>query len=269
MGALGAFDLDYRRGGFYNWREGLWMLMLNINIRDLILWNSQNGEPFFASNDNTEGGLVIFATIDGPSSNTFNNYGIRVFGSADLPAPPLPGGIGVSADPTGVTVATDQALYVLGDFNRGVAVGGPARQPASLIGDSINVMSQNYWRGAAACHQYCRDGQSVLALNSGLRAAQALRFPRWRRHRTQRRRGCVQRRRNYTALPEDWWTGVELPRFVRLARCSRAWTVPGATGTLSEHPPHRRPATGTSTPRSTAANCRRDARFVYVQRVLF
>ena len=169
----GLFDLDYRRGGYYNWREGLWMLMLNINVRDLILWNSQNGEPFFASNDNSEGGLVIFATIDGPSSNTFNNYGVRVFGSADLPAPPLPGGIGVSADPTGVTVVTDQAMYVLGDFNRGVAAGGPARQPASLIGDSINVLSQRYWQGAATCNtQFCRDGQSVLQVTNAARAAQ-------------------------------------------------------------------------------------------------
>ena len=93
------------------------MLLLNINVRDLILWNQQNGEPFFATTDSSEGGIVIFATIAGPDSNApNNNYGVRVFGSADIP---LPGGIGVSADPTGVTVATDQAMYVLGDFNRG------------------------------------------------------------------------------------------------------------------------------------------------------
>jgi hypothetical protein len=171
--ALGAFDLDYRRGGFYNWREAKWMLLLNVNVSDLILWNSQNGEPFFASNDNSEGGIVIFATVDGPSSNAVNNnYGVRVFGSANLPSPPLPGGIGVSADPTGVTFVTDQALYVLGSFNQGTVNGGPARQPASLIGDSINVLSQNYWRGAAACNtQYCRDGQSVLPLNNAARNA--------------------------------------------------------------------------------------------------
>ena len=43
---------------------------------------------------------------------------------------PLPGGIGVSADPTGVTVVSDQAIYVLGDYNRGTAAGGLPRQPA-------------------------------------------------------------------------------------------------------------------------------------------
>ncbi len=174
---LGIFDLDYRRGGFYNMREGKWMLLLNINVRDLLIWNSQNGSPFFASNDNTEGGIVIFATIDGPSSNAVNNYGVRVFGSTDLPAPPLPAGIGANADPTGVTVVTDQALYVLGNFNCGNTCGGTAanRQPASLIGDSVNVISQSYWQTQAACNnQNCRDGQSVLSLANRIAATTSI-----------------------------------------------------------------------------------------------
>ena len=177
LGGPFTFDRDYRRGGFYNWREQKWMLLLNINVRDLILWNQQNGEPFFATTDNSEGGLVIFATVDGPSSGTRNDYAVRVFGSADLP---LPGGIGVSADPTGVTVVSDQAIYVLGHFNRGVAGGGPARQPASIVGDSVNVLSQAYWRssipalcGANCCNGvFCRDGQSVQPLLDASRTAQ-------------------------------------------------------------------------------------------------
>ncbi|MFN8644193.1 MAG: hypothetical protein U0802_21995 [Candidatus Binatia bacterium] len=168
--ALGVFDRDYRRGGFYNQRERKWMLLLNLNVRDLIRWNQQNGEPFFATNDNTEGGLVIFATVAGPASGGVNAYGVRVFGSNDIP---LPGGIGISADPTGVTVASDQAMYVLGDFNRGTAAGGTPRQPASLIGDSINVLSQRYWLSQAACNNTtCRDGQSTQALGSAARNAQ-------------------------------------------------------------------------------------------------
>ena len=168
--ALGVFDRDYRRGGFYNQREDKWMLLLNINVRDLIRWNQQNGEPFFATTDNSEGGLVIFATVAGPSSAGINNYGVRVFGSADIP---LPGGIGVSADPTGVTVVSDQAIYVLGDFNRGTAAGGTPRQPASLIGDSVNVLSQRYWLGQVACNStLCRDGQSTQGLASAARDAQ-------------------------------------------------------------------------------------------------
>src|SRR5262249_5036569 len=76
------------------------------------------------------------------------------------------------ADPTGVTVATDQAMYVIGDFNRGTAGGGVPRQPASLIGDSINVMSSRFWQSQAACNTtLCRDGQSVASLNNLTRAA--------------------------------------------------------------------------------------------------
>ena len=175
--AIGSFDLDYRRGGFYNHREDRWMLLLNLNLTDLIAWNATNGEPFFATTDDSDGGLVIFVTIDGPASAGINNYGVRIFGSADIP---LPGGIGVVADPTGVTVVSDQAMYVIGHYNRGTAAGGLPRQPAALIGDSVNVMSQRLWRGASAATgcggdcctgNLCRDGQSVDTLGSSRRSA--------------------------------------------------------------------------------------------------
>ncbi len=175
---VGNFDLDHRRAGFYNHREDKWMVLLNINVSDLILWNDTNGQPFFATTDDSDGGLVIFAAVVGPESGGINRYGVRVFGSADIP---LPGGIGVSADPTGVTVVTDQAMYVLGDYNRGTTGGGPARQPAALIGDSLNAMSERYWRGsgpATGCNSSCcagdscRDGQSVQSLGSSTRNAQ-------------------------------------------------------------------------------------------------
>jgi hypothetical protein len=177
--ALGNFDLEYRRGGLYNHREDKWMTVLNINIADLIAWNDQNGEPFFATDDATEGGLVLFGTVDGPDSTIFNGYGIRVFGSADIPLPG--GGIGVDPDPTGVNVVTDQAVYVIGDYNRGVLGGGTTRHPAALIGDSVNVMSERYWRGSAASGcladccvgDLCRDGQSVDTLGSNRRDAQS------------------------------------------------------------------------------------------------
>jgi hypothetical protein len=174
--AATAFDLDYRRGGFFNWREKKWMLLLNINLSDLMLWNRENGGPFFDPWDSTDGGPVIYATIDGPnSSSASSNYGVRIFGSANLPCPSAAVcGIGQVADPLGVTVATDQAMYVLGNFNQGTANGGPPRQPASLIGDSINVMSQNYWAPNATCGgQACRDGQSTLVLTNAARNATA------------------------------------------------------------------------------------------------
>jgi hypothetical protein len=178
IGGPFTFDLDYRRGGFYNWREKKWMLLLNLNLRDLILWNQQNGQPFFPTADRSDDGIVIFVTIDGPDSRGVNNYGVRIFGSPDLP---LPGGIGASPDPTGVTVVSDQALYLVGDFNRGADAGGLPRQPVSIVGDSLNVLSQAYWRsanpalcGANCCTtQFCRDGQSALPLGDAARNAQS------------------------------------------------------------------------------------------------
>ncbi len=177
--ALGLFDLDYRRGGFYNHREHKWILMLNVNVGDLIRWNQQNGQPLFAHADSSQGGIVLYATIEGPDSDAINRYGVRVFGGANLP---LSGGIGVTTNPTGLTVVSDQALYALGDYNRGAVAAASLqawsdptilpRQPAALIGDSINILSEGYW-SPACVGALCRDGQSVDALANGPRNAVA------------------------------------------------------------------------------------------------
>lgn len=137
-------DMDYRRGGFYNRREGKWIYMLNVNMRALIDWNEFNGGPLFAPNDSSDGGLVIFLSVQGPSSlAAANNYGVRIFDSADLntrggsfpwPAP---------ADPTGLTVVSDQAIYIQGNYNH------VQKYPAAIIGDAINVLSQG-WEVPAA-----------------------------------------------------------------------------------------------------------------------
>ncbi len=173
MGDGVNFDLDYRRGGFYNWREGKWMLLLNINMGDLLRWNQQNGDPLFSTTDASQGGLVIYASVEGPDSDNLNNYGVRVFGGANLA---IPGGIDVVANPTGLTFVSDQAMYVLGDYNRGIVPAAsiqpwsdPAilpRQPAALIGDSINILSEGYWNCVGTS---CRDAQSVTPLLGGAR----------------------------------------------------------------------------------------------------
>jgi hypothetical protein len=107
--------------------------------------------------------LVIFLSVQGPNSNGQNNYGVRVFGSADIP---LPGGIGVSADPTGATVVSDQAIYTQGDYNRGpIAPGALPRQPAAVIGDSVNVMSNNYWANNCANGCSCNISGNLRARN--------------------------------------------------------------------------------------------------------
>jgi hypothetical protein len=138
---------DPRRGGFYNHRENKWMILLNINLHDLLAWNRQrsaNGQTtLFDPADKSDGGLVIFATVVGPESGqAANRYGVRIFGSANLPFPTPTDG-----DPSGVTLASDQAVYIVGDYNRGqVYTGDLVKQPAAVLADSLNLLS-NCWFG--------------------------------------------------------------------------------------------------------------------------
>jgi hypothetical protein len=183
--AATTFDKDYRRGGFYNWRDRKWMLLLNINVSDLMRWNHEKGDVLFNSADTSQGGPVIFATIDDsnlatPISGGIDNYGVRVFGSRSLPDYSPNAG-----DLTGVTFVTDQALYVLGDFNRGnTGLGDSKWEPAALMGDSVNVMSNNMWQQAGATgsptgqcdfNATCarNDAQMLLDINGATAAGRA------------------------------------------------------------------------------------------------
>ena len=160
-GSVGSMyrDGDLRRGGFYNWREQTWMYLLNVNMRDLLQWNidykAANGsyaffDPSVADANNTDpthtakGGPVIYLTVIGPNSgSTSNNYGVRIFGGNPLPFP-TPANPG---DPTGITIVSDQAVYVAGDYNvagtytySGSSV-NYIKEPAAIMGDSVNVLS--------------------------------------------------------------------------------------------------------------------------------
>jgi hypothetical protein len=161
-----------RRGGFFNRRENEWVRMLNVNVHDLLAWNRAQsaGNQLFPPDDSTDGGVVIFLSVAGPGALGIPSprYGVRVFGSSDLdfteaPVPnnPPPG----APDPTGLTVVSDQALYVEGSYNAGRA--GFPKQPAALMGDTVNVLSNNWW-GTSGCKNDC---QSRLPLADAARDA--------------------------------------------------------------------------------------------------
>src|SRR5262249_44601708 len=141
-----------RRGGFYNNREQKWVYMLNVNLHDLLAWNraQPSGSRLIEDPDEDgEGGTVVFLTVRGPAAdvNIPNapdpglRYAVGVFGSPNLAFPP-------AADPTGVTVVSDQAIYVEGNYN--VSSDHPLYDathpwvPAALMGDTINVLSANW-----------------------------------------------------------------------------------------------------------------------------
>jgi hypothetical protein len=135
--------LTARKGGFYNNREQRWVYMLNVNMRDLLWWNRNSAfaGQMFDPDDNSDFGVVVFLSVQGPGSTgaiPSPRYGVRVFGSPNLDFPAM-------VDPTGLSVVSDQGVYVEGDYN--VGDGGRPWMPASLMGDTINVLSNNWWRG--------------------------------------------------------------------------------------------------------------------------
>ncbi len=150
---------------FYNNREQRSMQILQMNMKGLTLWNrdgiylqfsngtlsnNNNGNGFsadqllfqraaadsnaptgsfqnlgLAASDRTEGGLVVHETIDANSFSTAGGtqspYGFAITNGANIPGP--------------LTIASDQAVYVQGDYNN------INKQPASVLADSMNVLS--------------------------------------------------------------------------------------------------------------------------------
>ncbi len=153
-------DMDYRRGGFYNHRESQWMYLLNLNLRALIEWNQVNGDPLFPHDDRTDGGLVVFLSVAGPAAGAaVNNYGVRILDSADLDMldTTFPPG---AADPTGITVVSDQAVIIEGNFNKA------DKYPAAILADAIWILSQG-WEVPVSGRD--NDEKSLYSLGSGNR----------------------------------------------------------------------------------------------------
>lgn len=155
-------DTDYRRGGFYNRREDRWMYLLNVNVRALLEWNARpidaavlsnsgGGNALISAaelgNDNngggSDGGVILYLSVQGPNSlavapGAANNYGVRIFDSADLDTT-IPGAtfpFPLPADPTGITIVSDQAAYIEGNFN------STHKYPVAIMADALNVLSQ-------------------------------------------------------------------------------------------------------------------------------
>jgi hypothetical protein len=120
--------------------------MLNVDIRGLLgCASSLMGGKTLA--DDTEGGLVWFLTVKGPDSNptppAANDYGVRIYNGQDLSSP-------VSGIIKGLSVVSDQAVYIKGDYNCGSTTcnngnfDDDVRKPAAVMADTINVLS-NSW----------------------------------------------------------------------------------------------------------------------------
>ncbi|MFN8543915.1 MAG: hypothetical protein U0807_06905 [Candidatus Binatia bacterium] len=146
-----------RRGGFYNNREHAWVYMLNVNLHDLLAWNrTAGGNQIFPPDDTSDGGLVIYLAVMGPSPTTgipgtdpssgqVPRYGVRVFGTPNFDFPAM-------VDPTGVTIVSDQGIYIEGNYNVGDAT--HPKMPAAFLGDTVNVLSAGWSANSVARNDF-------------------------------------------------------------------------------------------------------------------
>jgi hypothetical protein len=115
-------------------REGSMMELLDVDVEallDCLYANSMMGGK--GIDDDTDGGLIWYLGVDGPDSDTLNNYGVRVYNGAELASSALG-----APDVEGLTVVTAQAAYVQGDYN------STNKKPAAILCDAVNVLSNNW-----------------------------------------------------------------------------------------------------------------------------
>jgi hypothetical protein len=128
---------------FYNHREATAIRMLEVDLQALL--DCVEDTPLLMDgkrlDDATQGGLVwYFGVDDGVNAAAPDAYGVRVRRGATL----LP--TSRATNVRGLTIVTNQAAYVQGDFNRD---DGPDWRPAAFLADSINVLS-NAWDDASS-----------------------------------------------------------------------------------------------------------------------
>ncbi len=131
-GCAGAVDQTL---SMHNRREGNTIQMLEIDVQAVLDCVDADSAVMGgrAIDDATQGGLVWHFSVIGPHSEMINNYGVRVKNAAEI----------ASTDPTaprvkGLTVVTDQAIYIQGDYN------SVDKKPAAFLSDSLNVLSNNW-----------------------------------------------------------------------------------------------------------------------------
>lgn len=128
-------------------------------------------------NDNSDGGLVFFFTVFGPNSDPLDSNGN---GLPDEPSPfgvRLRNGESISASvagaprPLGVTIVSDQAVYIWGNFNGSFDPNWNQWIPAAILADSINVLSNNWSEGKDTLPLNSCDLSSRIASNTVIQAA--------------------------------------------------------------------------------------------------
>jgi hypothetical protein len=136
--ALASCGAASHSSSFFNNREGTSIEMLDVNVEALL--NCLHTTSIMGGStdidETSEGGLVWYLGVDGPNADAINNYGVRLVNGETL-ASDVTG----APEIAGLTVVTNQAVYIQGDYN------ATNKKPAAVLADSLNVLS-NAWSDA-------------------------------------------------------------------------------------------------------------------------
>jgi hypothetical protein len=153
----GCAAASHTTNAFFNNREGSFIEMLDVDMEALL--DCMHGTTLLGGakdlDDGTDGGLVLYLGVDGPNSNGVNNYGVRVYNGAELASTLV-----AAPDVRGLSVVSNQAAYVLGDYNL------VNKKPAAFLCDSLNVLSNGWLDGNSTAPLSSR-----VALNTTINAA--------------------------------------------------------------------------------------------------
>ncbi|MBB6098245.1 hypothetical protein HNR42_001670 [Deinobacterium chartae] len=179
-GALGVSK------SFYNYREKAPIYMLEVDygaLRQCIINDTTNQLqiPKGLANDSGNGMVWYFGFADGGtfSGRKDSNLGVRIrnaryLGTKSIPSSSLPPSSNATLSETsrcstssltcdlqGLTIVSNQAVYLAGDFN--VDDNTYRWRPASILADSINVLSNAWAQGPAqdATRAYSRSGPAA------------------------------------------------------------------------------------------------------------
>lgn len=133
--ALNTCSAVSRTTSFRNRREDMDIQMLDVNARALLDCIHTHSLMGFGKglNETSEGGLVWYLGVFGPDQDDLNNYGVRLFNGGTLSST-----LGGAPAIVGLTVVTNQAVYIRGDWNKN------SKKPSAFLADSLNVLSNNW-----------------------------------------------------------------------------------------------------------------------------
>lgn len=139
--------------------------------------------PAFALDEESDGGLVLYFTVDDSPGTTLvngllrttlgtgsagiaqtspgqaNNYAIRLKNGASLTSTNA-----LHPKPVGITFISDQAMFIQGNFNEAATI--PAGWiPSAVISDSVNVLS-SAWDSASICQLIAGNPSRLYYMNT-------------------------------------------------------------------------------------------------------